>query len=70
MRPQHGGRLPLDGLRQMHAITAGRKHAQRGVEILALIDAIERVGEQNDLTTGLRPDAGGWRHEHVAAEGG
>ncbi|GMO16202.1 hypothetical protein BwSH20_64490 [Bradyrhizobium ottawaense] len=38
----------------MHAIAAGREHAERGVEVLALIDAVEGIGEQHDLAAGLR----------------
>jgi hypothetical protein len=33
----------------MHAISAFNQNAQGGVEILALIDAVEGVGEQHDL---------------------
>ena len=54
----------------MHAIVAGREHAQRCVEVFALIDPLEGVGKQNDLTTGLWSNRFGRRHEYVAAEGG
>ena len=40
---------PIRGLRDMDAVSGLDQHTQRGVEIFALIGAIEGVGEQHDL---------------------
>ena len=49
VRPQHSGRDPVGGLRDMHRVAAGSEHADRRVEILALEVAVESVGEEHDL---------------------
>ena len=54
----------------MHAIAACDEHAQRGVEILALVSAVEGVGEQHDLMAVGRADDLGIAVEGVAAERG
>ena len=60
----------VDGPRNMNAISAFDQHPQGGVEILALIGAVEGIGEQHDLMA-----IGGAEDlrvglEHVAAERG
>ena len=50
----------------MDAIAARDQHAQRGVEIFALIGAIEGVGEQHDFAAVGRADRLGVGLEHVA----
>ncbi len=54
----------------MHAISAFDQNTQGGVEILALIGAIERIGEQHDLMAVCGADDFSVGLEHVAAEGG
>ena len=56
----------IRGLRQMHAIAALDQHAQRGVEIFALIGAVEGVGEQHDFAAVGRAERFGGGREHVA----
>jgi hypothetical protein len=53
----------------MDAIAALDQHAQRGLEIFALIGTVERVGKQDDFAAVFRP---GGIHglEHVAPERG
>ena len=60
----------VGGLREMHAIAACDQHAQRGVEIFALVDAIEGIGEQHDLAAVGRADRLGIGPEHIAPERG
>ncbi len=54
------------GLWNVDAISAGDQNAQRGVEVFALVGAVEGVGEQHDLVS-----AGGAKDvtrglEHIA----
>ncbi len=48
------------------AISAGDQHAQRGVEVFALVGAIEGVGEQHDLAAVGRAEHLARGLEHVA----
>ena len=50
----------------MDTISARDQHAQRGVEIFALIGAVESIGEQHDLAPLRRADRPGLNREHVA----
>ena len=54
----------------MHAISAFNQNPQGGVEIFALIDAVEGVGEQHDLMAICGAEDLGVGLEHVAAERG
>ena len=54
----------------MHAISAFNQHTQRGVEILALVGAVEGIGEQHDLMAIRGPENLSVGLEHVAAERG
>ena len=53
-------------VRQMHAITAFDQHAQRGVEVFALIGAIESVGEQHHFAAVSRAERFAGRRKHIA----
>ena len=54
------------GLWNMDAVSGLDQHAQRGVEIFALIGAIEGVGEQHDLAAVGRAGRFDVRREHIA----
>src|SRR5580704_2434214 len=57
-------------LRHMDAIAAFDQYAQRGVEILALVIAVEGVGEQHDLAAVGRAEGLGVHAERIAPERG
>ena len=54
----------------MHAVSAVDQHAQCRVEIFALVEAIEGIGEQHHLAAIFGPDRDGVGPEHVAPERG
>jgi len=55
-------------LREMDPIAALDQHAQGRIEVLALIDAIEGIGEQHDFAPVFRPERLGGGLERVATE--
>ena len=60
----------LGGCWHMHAVSAVDQHAQCRVEIFALVEAIEGIGEQHHLAAIFGPDRDGVGPEHVAPERG
>ena len=54
----------------MHAISAFNQNTQGGVEIFALIGAVEGIGEQHDLVAMCRAEDLSVGLEHIAAERG
>ena len=56
------------GPREMDPIAALDQHAQRRIEVLALVDAIEGIGEQHDFAPVFRPERLGGGLERVAPE--
>src|SRR6202021_3180669 len=52
--------------RNVHAVSAGDQHLERGVEIFALVSAVEGVSEQNDFMPIRSADNFAFGREHVA----
>ena len=56
----------VHGFGHVDAVSRFDQHPQRGVEIFALIGAIESVGEQHDFAAIFRPGGLAAGFEHIA----